>query len=98
MSAKTAAVEDGGDRSAGKAERQEAQRKRLVERAKRTGGGERPVRLCSLGTVEVKKHTDGYHVAVTSAEGRRSFFIAPHEVEPILRDLETAIQVIRGQQ
>jgi hypothetical protein len=97
MPSKTLKVENTNDKSASKAERHEARLKRQAARAEKSGG-DRPVRLCTLGTVEVKKEADGYHVAISSSGGRRAFRITPDEVGPLLKDLETAIHVIRGQQ
>src|SRR5436305_2059765 len=53
--------------------------------------------LCSLETVNVKKGNDGFHVSVTGLQGSKTFIIAPAQTTQVLRDLETAIHVIRGQ-
>jgi hypothetical protein len=84
------------EKSGSKAEKQEARLKRQAARAEKTAG--RPTRLCSLSTVEVRKDDAGFHVFINGAEGRRHFTLTSQEVGPVLRDLETAIQVIRGQQ
>ena len=55
-------------------------------------------RLCSLATVEVKRSKEGFHVSVNGSRGSKSFTIAPDQANQVLRDLETAIVVIRGQQ
>jgi hypothetical protein len=86
------------EKSAGKAEKRDARQKRQAERAEKQAG--RPARLCTLSTVEVKKDDEGYQITIHghSSEGRRRHFVlTPQEVGPVLRDLETAIQVIRGQ-
>jgi hypothetical protein len=100
MSDDSSNVGNNGEKDASKAERHEARLKRQAARAAKSGGGdgERPARICTLSTVEVKKDHEGYHVAVSSGGGRRAFVIAPQEIGPVLKDLETAIQVIRGQQ
>ena len=93
------------DRAAKKQERA-AQRAKMVEtRAKReearkekAAASGRPARLCSLATVEVRKGNDGFVVTVNGSAGRKSFTITPNEASQVLRDLETAIHVVRGQQ
>ena len=87
---------EAGEASASKAERQEARQKRQAARSEKGGG--RPLRLCALATVEVKKNEQGFQIIINGAERRRHFTLTPEEVGPVLRDLETAIQVIRGQQ
>jgi len=100
------------DRAAGKTDRaakkqeRAAQRAKMVEtRAKReearkekAAASGRPARLCSLETVEVRKGNDGFVVTVNASTGRKSFTITPNEASQVLRDLETAIHVVRGQQ
>lgn len=86
---------DGGEKSASKAERQEAREKRQAARTEKTGN--RPTRLCALSTVEVKRSEQGFQIVINGSERRRHFTLSPDEVGPVLRDLETAIQVIRGQ-
>ena len=72
------------------------QAKREAARREKSDSG-KAVRLCSLATVEVKKTKDGFHVSVDGGQGNRSFSIAPGQADQVLRDLETAIVVIRGQ-
>jgi hypothetical protein len=84
------------EKSASKAEKQEARMKRQAARAEKTAG--RPARLCSLSTVEVRKDENGFQIFINGSDGRRHFSLTPQEVGPVLRDLETAIHVIRGQQ
>ena len=67
------------------------------EAAKARAESGKPTRLCSLSTVEVKKGSDGFHVSVSGTQGSKTFTIAPDRTTQILRDLETAITVIRGQ-
>lgn len=83
-------------KSASRAERQETRMQRLGARSERSGG--RPSLLCSLSTVEVKRGEQGFQIIITGSEQNRKFTIGPDDVGPVLRDLETAIQVIRGQQ
>jgi hypothetical protein len=78
-----------------KAEKEEARLRRQAARAEKTAG--RPAKLCTLSTVEVRKDDKGFQVYINVTEGRRHFSVAPQEAGPVLRDLETAIQVIRGQ-
>jgi hypothetical protein len=75
---------------AGRAERKAARKGKRAESGK-------SARLCSLATVEVKKASDGFHVSVNGSAGRKAFTIAPNDASQVLRDLETAIQVMRGQ-
>jgi hypothetical protein len=89
------------DKSASKAERKDARAKRQAERAEKRGekaASGRPTKLCSLSTVEVRKDEEGFQIFVNQTEGRRSFVVTSDQVGPVLRDLETAIQVIRNLQ
>lgn len=88
-------------RATAKKKRQERKAEREAKRAavrqeKAESGKASP--LCSLATVNVKKGNDGFHVSVTGSEGSKTFIIAPDQTTQVLRDLETAINVIRGQQ
>ena len=87
------------EKAAARAQKREGRVQRGAARKQKAAEKGRPTRLCSLATVEVKKGKDGFHVAVGgSGAGRKSFTIAPNDVSQVLRDLETAIEVIRGQQ
>jgi len=90
---------DAIEKSAQKAKKQEARTKRQAERAEKRQekSSGRAMRLCALSTVEVKKDEEGFEVFVNGSHGRHRFVVAADEVGPVLRDLETAIQVIRGQ-
>jgi hypothetical protein len=92
--------EESGAKSAARAQKQEARAQRQAARSQKAAEGGRtgrPEKLCSFSTVEVRKGEEGYQVIINSAERRYKFTIAPDEVGPILKDLETAIHVIRGQ-
>lgn len=93
MAAKSAQNEDesGEDRAAARAKRQAA-------RSARASGSERPLVLCTLRTLEVKKGEDGIQLILHISDGRRVVRFTAAEVAGVLRDLETAIHVIRGQQ
>ena len=80
-------------RAAGREKRRERQAEKRAKRASQKENG-RPARLCSLATVEVRSGNDGFHVSVGGTKG---FVIAPDKTNQVLRDLETAILVIRGQ-
>ena len=87
------------EKAAVRAQKREGRAQRGAARKQKAAEKGRPTRLCSLATVEVKKSKDGFHVAVSgSRAGSKSFTIAPNDVSQVLWDLETAIQVIRGQQ
>ena len=88
--ARAASKEKRRERNAGK------QAKREAARQQKMGSG-KPARLCSLATVEVRKGDDGFHVSVSGSQGSKTFTIAPDQTNQVLRDLETAIVVIRGQ-
>jgi hypothetical protein len=87
------------EKSVSKAERKDARAKRQAERAEKRGEkatAGRPTKLCALSTVEVRKDEEGFQVIVNQSEGRGKFVVTPDQVGPVLRDLETAIQVIRN--
>jgi hypothetical protein len=86
------------ERAAARAQKKEGRAGSRAARKSKSGESARPERLCSLATVEVRKSSDGFQVAVSGSGGRKVFTIAPNEASPVLRDLETAIQVMRGQQ
>jgi len=86
------------ERAAARAQKRQARESRQASRKTKSAESAKPERLCSLTTVEVRKSSDGFLVAVDASNGRRSFTIAPDEASQVLRDLETAIQVIRGRQ
>jgi hypothetical protein len=88
--ARAASKETRRERKAEKLAKREALQKEKAESGK-------PIRLCSLATVEVKKGNDGFHVSVSGSQGSKTFTIAPDQATQVLRDLETAILVIRGQ-
>lgn len=71
--------------------KREAARKKWVDSGK-------ALPLCSLATVEVKKGNDGFHVSFSGSQGNRAFIIPPDQTTQVLRDLETAILVMRNQQ
>jgi hypothetical protein len=71
---------------------------RLAARREKAAAGERAVRLCSLETVEVKKGREDLQIVVDNSDGRWFVFVTTRDAGPVLRDLETAIKVIRGQQ
>ena len=87
-------------RAASKEKRRELQAKKVAKRQaaqkEKAESGKR-IRLCSLPTVEVKKGNDGFHVSVSGPQGIVTFTLAPDQTTQVLRDLETAILVIRGQ-
>ncbi|HLY04659.1 MAG TPA: hypothetical protein VKR31_02825 [Rhizomicrobium sp.] len=88
---------DKAARAAGREKRKERKAEKQAKRQEAHKSKEergKPSRLCSLGTVEVKKGSDGFHVSVGGGKG---FVIAPDKTSQVLRDLETAIVVIRGQ-
>jgi len=84
-------------KAAARAQKKESRAQRKSARKNKSAESARPTRLCSLATVEVRKGSDGFHVAVNGSGGRKSFTIAPNDASKVLRDLETAIQVMRGQ-
>jgi hypothetical protein len=90
--------EEGVAESEARAQRREARAQRQAARPQKAGEPGRAHKLCSFSTVEVKKSEEGYQVFVTTAGRRSKFTISPGEVGPVLKDLETAIHVIRGQQ
>ncbi|HEX9158595.1 MAG TPA: hypothetical protein VF835_00080 [Rhizomicrobium sp.] len=75
------------------AKREAARQQKIAE-----GGKAKPQRLCSLATVEVKKGSDGFHVSVSGSQGSKTFHVEPAKANQVLRDLETAIVVMRSQQ
>ena len=81
-----------------KSERLEARRKRIAERAEKMSASDRPTKLCTLSTVEVRQDHEGYQIIISGTGGRRSVIIAANDVLQVLKDLEIAIHVIRGQQ
>lgn len=88
---------DRADKKAARANNRQAARAKKLE-ARAAGGAERPTMLCSLRTMEVKKSGDGIQLILNVSDGRRSIHLATGEVAAVMRDLETAIHVIRGQQ
>ena len=71
--------------------RREAARKKWVDSGK-------ALQLCSLATVEVKKGNEGFRLSVNGSQGTKTFTIAHDETTQVLRDLETAILVMRNEQ
>ena len=102
MSSETTVSEKPGEKPAGKTERREARfHQRAAKKAGKAAEGgkaDRPLHLCSLATVYVRKSIDGYQIGITSSDARRTFSLVPDEVDQVLKDLETAILVIRSQQ
>ena len=91
---------DKAARAAGREKRKERKAEKAAKRDaahKEKSESGKPSRLCSLATVEVKKGSDGFHVSVSGSQGSKTFTIAPDRTSQVLRDLETAIVVIRGQ-
>jgi hypothetical protein len=68
-----------------------------INRREKAASGERPLLLCSLQTVEVKKSREDFEIVVNNSDGRWLLIVAAREAGPVLRDLETAIKVIRSQ-
>ena len=93
----TPGKKDKAARAAGKEKRRERKAEKQAKREAAHQETGRPTRLCSLSTVEVRKGNEGFVVAVKGPQGNRTFQIAPDQTSQILRDLETAIVVIRGQ-
>jgi hypothetical protein len=101
MTGESAKAESESAREATEAEKLDRKQQRKAARAEKgTARGEagRPIHLCTLNTIEVSKTEEGFRVFVKVSDGRRSFTIAPGDVGQVLKDLETAIHVIRGQQ
>jgi len=90
----TPGKKDKAPRAARREKRKERKAEKAAKRGESQKEGGRPARLCSLATVEVKRGNDGFHVSVSGGKG---FVIAPDKTNQVLRDLETAIVVIRGQ-
>ena len=94
--------EDGEEKAATKAERQQARLERQAKRADKqtktttNTGPDKHMRLCFLETIEVKKTPEGFQVYLSSSEGRRSFTIPRTDAAAMLRDLEAAIPVMRA--
>jgi hypothetical protein len=92
------------EKAAARAQRREkaaarAQKRKsaTTTRREKAAEGGKGVLLCWLATVAVKKGNEGFHVSVSGSHGLESFTITPDEASQVLRDLETAIQVIRSQ-
>jgi helix-turn-helix protein len=88
--------DDKASRAAQRAVRRDARIKKKGPRTKEDGS-ERPTRLCSLGTIEVRKDSQGYQIIVRGGENRRSINVAASEVSAMMKDLEAAIYVIRAE-
>ena len=86
-------TQDRGDKAA-RAARREARMKKRAARAKKDGSG-RATRLCVLGTIEVKKDSEGYQI-IAGGEKRHAINVATNDVGAVLKDLEAAINVIRA--
>jgi hypothetical protein len=81
--------------------RQEAREQRQAARSQKlaeSGRPQRPDKLCSLSTVEVRKGEEGYQISISCSERQYKVTIPQKEVGPVLRDLEIAFHVIRGQE
>jgi len=102
MPSETAMNEKAGAKPADKSERREARHQRRVakaeKKAEKAAKSDRPQHLCSLTAVDVRKSSEGYQLGIASSGVRRTFSLAPNEVGQVLKDLETAIHVIRSQQ
>ena len=88
-------------RAAGKAKRQKRKHEREARREaarKEWVDSGKALHICSFATVEVKKRNDGFHVSVSGSQGGKTFAITPEQATQVLRDLETAIAVMRNQQ
>jgi hypothetical protein len=86
------------EKQAAREQRQAARSEKKSQKLAESGRGPRPEKLCSLSTVEVKKDEGGYQISISCSERRFKVTIPQQEVGPVLRDLETAFHVIRGQQ
>jgi hypothetical protein len=87
-------------KDAAKAKRHEVRAQKREARDQKnaeSGKPERGTRVCVFSTVEVRKNDAGFEVRIKGAERRHKILLSPDEVSPILKDLESAIQVIRGQ-
>ena len=96
----SAATPEAAAKSAARAEKKEARAHRKEARAQKSteaGRHERAAVLCKFTHVDVKKSDEGFQFSVRGAERRFKFTLAPQEAGPILKDLESAIQVVRGQ-
>jgi len=105
MASKTETNETGAKSAAApktavKADKQEVRAQRKEARAQKAAEAGRPdrgSRLCMFSHVDVKKSEAGYQFSLKGGERRFKFTLAPQEVVPVLKDLESAIQVVRGQ-
>ena len=86
------------ERVAARAQKRQDRESRQAARKSQPGDKVKPERLCTLETVEVRKSSEGFQVGINGAGGRKTITIAPNEASQVLRDLETAIQVIRSRQ
>jgi len=93
----TPGKKDKAARAAGKEKRRERKAQKQAKRDASQKESGKPSRLCSLSTVEVRRGSEGFVVAIWGPSGSRTFTIAPDQTNQVLRDLETAIVVIRGQ-
>jgi hypothetical protein len=85
------------ERAVQRAQKREDRAKRKAAHKEKAAESGKGTRICSLTTVGVKKDNDGFHVVVNGSGGRKAFTIARSDASMILRDLETAIKVMRGQ-
>ena len=96
-------IDKAGKREARVSARKKRQERKAEREAKRAAVRQEKIdsgkasTLCSLAMVNVKKSNDGLHVSVSGPQGSKTFTIAPDQTTAVLRDLETAIHVIRGQ-
>jgi hypothetical protein len=98
MSGETAPKERTGEKSGNVTAKREARLKRQAARAEKAAKSDRPLHLCSLAAVDVRKSAEGYQLGINCSGVRRTFTLAPGEVAQVLKDLETAILVIRSQE
>ena len=99
MATKTETNANAG-KSTVKAQRLEAREQKKEARAQKSaesGRPERGDRLCTFSTVDVRKSEGGFQIFVTSGERRHKLILARQDIGQILKDLESAMHVIRGQ-
>lgn len=87
-------------KSAARAQRLEIQAQKKDARAQKAKESDRPEKaglLCMFPRVDVRKSDEGYQFFVRGEERLWKFALTPQEVGPILKDLESAILVVRSQ-
>jgi hypothetical protein len=58
----------------------------------------RPARPYQLDAVQVRRHKDDFQIVIKSPNTRKSMAVSAQDMGRVLRDLETAIKVIRAWQ